>query len=225
MFSKNLFIGAAVLVALVLCVMGVHAWISEHDARKDAETAAKLAQATMAESQKAIDSRDALLKQQLATLAAQQAAIQTTPQAVKIITQQIPALQSSAAPVVATKSDFTPAEQQALPDAPSYAIFTKDQAIAVAKNELQCQADRDAGATCKQDLADKSVQLKASQDEYAALKKAEKGTFLGNLVHAGKCIALSGGAAALGGYVNKSNPGVGAAIGGSAGALTCALWR
>ena len=225
MTIKNVVIGAAIVAALIICILFGRSWLSEHDARKDAEAAAKIAQASIATSQKAIDDRDALLKTQQASLAAQISAIKSTPQAVKVITQQIPAIANTPAPVVVDKTQLTPTEQKALPDAPSYAIFTQDQVEAIAKNELQCKSDDLALSVCKADIADETAKFSAAESEAADWKKAAKGTFWGNFFHATKCIGLSAGAAAVGGLVDKQNPGAGAAIGAGAGALTCTLWR
>src|ERR1019366_6551395 len=174
------------------------------------------------------------------------AAVTTPQQAVKIITQYLPAptaatgappgpSAASAAPAAAqpipviAANELDQAVRDQLPPAPSYVILTPDQAEAVAKNDLVCEADRHSLAACSVQLAD-STQIAALND--AKAKKYEQalkgGTVLQRVGRVLKYTACAGGGAAIGALAtrNSSTPTqLGSVSAGAAGGvIACSLF-
>lgn len=210
--------GCAVLVLALVAIMATH----EHDLRVRADAR--------------IAARDADDAQNQKSAAREAAAITGTPQAVQTIIRYVPMPSAplaavpmkSSAPNSATspapapapevpqvvevrKSDFSPEAQQQIPDAPSYAVLTEDQSVAVARQLVQCKADQASLQTCRQDKADLQTVVKG-------------GTFWRRLGRKAKCLAVSGGASALGAWADKQQPARGAMLGATAGGVACEIF-
>ena len=221
--------GAVVAVGLVLAG---RAYLDEHDARLKAESQTAVLQKTIDQSQQTINQAkadqakvDADLKSQLAAIAAQRTIVVTPQQAAVDVSKIIPNLATSPVtvqPVAATPT--APATQQlvvAAADIPAFQQFKLDCDESNAK--LNACALTTADQKTRLDATDS--QLKATATERDTWEKAARGTFWSRLCHTAKCLGLSAVGGAIGGAVDKANPGIGGAIGAGAGAITCEVIR
>ena len=209
-----------IVLALILAVCGVmaaYSAIKSHDAQVQAAAQIKADEAIKAEKDKAIADRDAQLKDYQGAIAAQQAKVQTSAGAVQVIEHYLPAPTGSLPEaVVAQKADLPASVASKLPDAPSYVIETQQEAVAVAKGALQCDADTRALNTCQADLKDTRANLLAEGNEVSTLQIEVKGGTKWHRFKTGLKHSLCGGAAVGAAMAaGKSNAQNGAIAGGS----------
>ena len=213
-----------IVLALILAVCGVmaaYSAIKSHDAQVQAAAQIKADEAIKAEKDKAIADRDAQLKDYQGAIAAQQAKVQTSAGAVQVIEHYLPAPTGSLPEaVVAQKADLPASVASKLPDAPSYVIETQEEAVAVAKGALQCDADTRALNTCQADLKDTRANLLAEGNEVSTLQIEVKGGTKWHRFQTGLKHSLCGGAAVgtailIGDRAGKSNAQNGAISGGA----------
>lgn len=209
-----------IVLAIVIAVcgaLGCYSAFKSHDAQVRAEAQIKSDEALKAEKDKAIADRDTQLKQYQEAIAAQQARVTTDAQAVQVIDHYLPTAPGSApGAVVAQRADLSPAMAAKLPDAPSYVVETGDEAVAIAKGALQCDANTKTLNTCQADLKDTRANLITDSDEIKTLQIEVKGGTKWHRFKTGLKHSLCGGAAVGSAILaGKSNAQNGAVAGGA----------
>lgn len=227
--SKWLAIGLGIALAVCIVIIGKVAY-DEHQALQNANAVTATTQAainTLVQNMAARDKADSA-QQSAAKVAA--ANVKTSADAAQVIVRYVtvpvpasPTAAPAAAPVqVVTKQDFTPQEQAKLPDSPSYAVETQDAATQVAKQLIQCTADKTSLNACHADLVDSSSALAAEKMQAATWEAAAKGgTKMHRFLKFAKCAAFAGGGAAV--TVAAGEP-KWAGIGAVAGVTACQLF-
>lgn len=221
--------------AVVLGAAFLRGWMLEREARNSAEAFSQQQEALIAELNKSAEASRAQDEAYRAGKSAQAASVTTPQQAVKIITQYLPAPRTApdASPAPQVAIPVVPAEQldaavrAELPAAPSYAILTPDQTEAIAKNDLECDADRHSLAACSQELADANQARQLTAAEAARWKQTAKGgTLLQRIGRVLKLSVCSAGGAAIASYAtnNSSSQYAAVASGAAAGAIACSLF-
>lgn len=171
--ERKVILVLAIVIAAGVGFAGMQA-VKAHDAALVATTQQQADAALKAEKAKGIADRDAMQASYEQRIAAQQAAVKTSAQAVQVIDHYV-TTPEAAQPVVVQKEQLTQAEQAKLPDAPSYVVTTQQQSIDTAKKLLQCDADGSALSVCRSDLADTKTQYSIVSKEAATWEDAAKG--------------------------------------------------
>lgn len=226
------FLISCVLVSLAVFVHGCH---RQTQLLTTAETASRETDHQIAAADAVIAARDRATAAATVQLTRQEEVIHTPQQAVKVLVRYLPAPaapagsavppESPAAPVTVERAELSPALQATLPAAPSFTLFTPAQTVAVARDELRCDATTRQLATCQADAVDLHSQLAAAEGETKAWRTAARGgTRLARLGRVLKLVACAGAGAGAGALVDRHAPAIGSAIGGSAAVATCSLF-
>ena len=189
----------ALVIAGALIFVG-RMWLQEHDARLQADTQVKTAQAAIdtLKQQQSVIAQAA--KVQIVTLREQAATVQTPVQAVQAL-QKDPEVKT-VLPTLET-----------VPDAPD---MVKVNALDLFKGVNQCEQDAVTATSCTKEL-DIQKQIDTQKDvEITALKK--KPGFFKRLLKGAKVVGCSAAGGYLGGLTKNPQ---GAAIGAAAGAGVC----
>lgn len=221
----------ASIAAVVVLALAFRSWLSEHDARINAESTVTAqsqiiedAQAKISAAKQSEAQNQSNLAEQLKAIAAQRTVIVTPQQAAQAIPAIIPNLpqpvevQSVPATPTAPPTQNLVIPQADIPAFQSYKLDCDQKGVELSACKLTTDNTR-------VQLAATADQLKATEIERDAFKKAAHGTFWSRLGHSAKCIGLSGLGGAAGAYFDKQNGGRGGAIGAGLGAITCELWR
>jgi hypothetical protein len=198
----------AVILVLALFALGFHEWIREHDARVQAEAAAKQAQGTIVDLQKQRDTLTAAAKQRddaaAATIAAlsRAAAAQTTPKQIAAwLPKQIPVPQPVTVQIpAANPANPAPPAIASIPEADLAPL--KDFIVQAKTCAVELPNARQDVSSCQQQLKLAGEQLSAAQNEAASWKKAAKGTFWGRVKHDVKWFAVGAAAGAIAGLAH-----------------------
>jgi hypothetical protein len=223
------------LIVVTLAAAFLRGWMLERDARNSAEEFSKAQTAKISELGQAAKASQAQDEAYRAGKSVEAASISTPQQAVKIITEYLPASPTdphapqaplSSIPVVPAE-DLDAAVRAELPAAPSYAILTPAQAEAIAKNDLACDADRHSLSACSLQLADADQATKIAEAEAGKWEKAAKGGTLlkriGRVLKLSACSAAGSAIAAAATHGSNSEyPAV--AAGAASGAIACSLF-
>lgn len=224
-----------ILFVLVIGALFLHGYLAEKAASAQADTFAKAKDAQVDQLSQQLSASKAEASTYQAQMAKAAAKVTTPQQAVKIITRYLPAQPTPAgAPSPAAEAipvipanELDKAALDQLPPAPDYAILTPDQAVAVAKNDLQCEADRHSLTACTQ-------QLTTSQ-QISALNKAEAGKYkqalaggtikqrIGRELKSAGCSAAG---AVIAAFASRGSPSQypATAAGAAGGAIVCSLF-
>jgi hypothetical protein len=160
---------AAVVTALVLCVVGGRMWLEEHDARLRAEESSKAQQAVQADAraeiaaiQKQMADRDAAYQAQLQTLNTKFSQAASPDQIAQLVTQLMGLKQPiqilTPAPT-AQNPNPQPVAQVPLVDAPQAKAYLQD-----------CEECKAARVKLQADVADREQQMAAAQKQIDSLK-------------------------------------------------------
>jgi len=225
--------GVAVIVLLVLAG---RAWLAQHDANLAADSAKGASAPVIAAAQKQIDAAKADAAKAASDRDAQLAAIErqrkvpVTPQTfVAELPKTIPSLPE---PVTVVSSSATSSEKPAETGSKAAAggvLIPAADLQALQNYKLDCDATGVKLDACQKianaqlaELAASHTQLQAVIAERDADERVLKGgTFWHRLLQTTKCVAISGGAAAAGAWVDKSQRARGAAIGAVTGTVVC----
>jgi hypothetical protein len=225
------------LAALLVAGLFLRGWMAERDARNTAEAFAK-AQTVKADALAAqiSASKDSAAAYE-AGKAAAAAAITTPQQAVKIITQYLPAPpaapgEAAPAPVaipIVSANELDADLRAKLPPAPSYAILTPDQSEAIAKNDLACDAAQHSLAACSVQLGDETQIAALNQAKADKFEQAMKGgTWKQRVGKVLKSAACAGGGSAIAALATRSSPAStqfgSVAVGAAGGAIACSIF-
>lgn len=249
--SSNLwkFIGGA--LALVFIVVAACGWLQEHDARLKAEAAQTAQKQVIEQAQKSIDAAKADqertandLKAQLAAIEAEKQKPVTPAQFVVDLSKLIPNLPQPAAvatapvPAPSAPGALSAAAKPAQPGettpsaAPEVVEIPAADLSSLRNYSLNCQAASARLDACTNTSADLQTQLTGTTAQLNAETRtaqiwertAKGGTFWTRLKGGLKCVAISGGGAALGAWADKKQPAVGAAVGVAAGEVGCRIF-
>jgi hypothetical protein len=231
------------IVALVLCAMFVRGWMAERDARNSADAFAKAQTAKADVLARQITVSQVQADDYRAIMAGESASVTTPQQAVKIITQYLPAPPAApstpgeaAAPAaealpipIVAANELDQLVRDQLPPAPSYAILTPDQTEAIAKNDLACDADRHSLAACTVQFADETKIAALNQSKADMYDQALKGgTWKQRVGRVLKYTGCAAGGAAIGALATRNSPTgtqLGSVSAGAAGGvIACSLF-
>jgi len=223
--------GIVAVIAVTVIVLAARFWLQEHDGRLKAEATQAAQQQVIDASQKIIDKAKADqaqtasdLKAQLAAIANQRTVIVTPQQAAAAIPSFVPNLpqpvQVQTVPATAT----SPATEAL--------IIPQADIPAFQKYKLDCDESSARLLACNKDAVNFQAELSAGQDQFKAMTKerdqwrtaAKGGSLLHRLGRKAKCLAISGGASALGAWADKQQPARGAMIGATAGGVGCEIF-
>lgn len=221
--QRKLEIGLAVVVTLAAAVF-LHGWLQAREANNNAEVHSQVLEQTVAEKNHDLEARDAHLAAYLDKVDQQVAALKTPQQAVKVIELHVPT-PAGQEPIIIQRSDLSAKVQAETPDSPGYALMTSDEVQAIAKDQLKCEADRNALLTCKADATDLREIISAKDREVQLWKTAASGGSkwqrFGRVL---KSVGCGAGGAALGSVVTRGNQPTGAAVGAAGGVVACSLF-
>jgi hypothetical protein len=239
MTLREKFIAAAAIVLFVLVIFGYRAWLAEHDARTKAESVQDAQQTLIdeathrAEAAKADAAKVASdLQAQLAAIEAEKKQPVTAPQFVVDLNKLIPNLPQ---PAVVVQPPATTRVVNGKPETvqPPLVVQIPSADLQDLKAyKLGCDANAVSLSACYKTAADEVAQLSAAEVELAAIAKdrdawktaAGKGNLWHRLGKRVKCLAIVGGASALGAWADKQQTYRGAAIGATAGGVGCELF-
>lgn len=222
------------LLAVLCIALAVAIAVHEHDLRIRADEAQKAGDAQLralsAQQDAANKSRDA----QLAALEAQRSMPATPQQIVIDASKLFPGLPQPlvAAPLAAAAPTPHSAGGATAEPAPR---ATADVSGGVLIPAADLQAMQNFGVTCQEngikasacalDLAAEQQKVQVVEKQRDAAVAAYKGgTFLQRLGKKAKCIAISGGASAVGAWADKRQPARGAVIGVALGGVGCEIF-
>jgi hypothetical protein len=239
MTLREKLLAAAGVILFVLLLFGFRAWMEQHDARIKAEStegaqlqligqAQKQAEAAKADAAKVASD----LKAQLAAIEKQKQQPVTAPQFVVDLNKLLPNLPQPVTVVqVPTETKAANGETKAGPPETVVQIPGADlQDLKAYK--LDCDASAAKLDACVKISGDTVAQLNASKAEFDLMAKdrdnwkvaAGKGSIFQRIGRRMKCLAVVGGASALGAWADKDQPYRGAAIGATAGGVGCELF-
>jgi hypothetical protein len=203
-------------ILLLVLVLGVYLYHEHALGLARTQTKADSQEQVIKENAATIAQREAALQQYMVAVQKQIAAVTSIKQAAPIIQTITP---QQPAPVIVPAAQMPQQIQQQLPNSPSYTVLTEQQSVDVAKFKLLCDATGKQLETCTENTATLQNSLKTSRQESAGWEQEAKGSFW---KRAGNC-ALRGGAGGVGGALSGKVQNVG--IGAGIGLATCLVWK
>ena len=239
MTLREKLIAAAAVVLLVLMIFGFRAWLAERDARTKAESvqAAQQQVIDQAKSQADAAKADAAkvatnLQAQLTAIEAQKQQPVTAPQFVVDLNKLLPNLPQPAVVVQPPATTQVVNGKPEIVQPPPVVQISSEDLMGLRNYKLSCDANSASLTACQLTAADQAMQVKAAETELTAMTKerdtwktaAGKGSILQRVGKRVKCLAITGGASALGAWADKQQPARGALIGATAGGVGCELF-
>lgn len=239
MTLREKFLAAAGVLLFVLLVFGFRAWMEQRDARVKAEATEAAQQQVIDQARKQADAAKADAAKVAADLKAQLAAIEkrkrepvTAPQFVAGLNELLPNLPAPVQ-IVQQPTETKTANGETKPGPVETVVQIPSADLKDLKAyKLDCDAAGAKVTACQKTLADTIAQGNATQVEFDAMTKdrdmwksaAGQGSIWQKLGKRVKCLAVVGGASALGAWADKQQPVRGAAIGATAGGVGCELF-
>lgn len=212
----------AALFAMLVALCGLAGVLSvrQGKALAGAQAFSAAQQQIVDQAQKRMDQREADWQKQRAEWERERAAIQTAPQAVRVIEKYVPQTTGQSVPDVKPEQ-IAPEVRQNLPNAPSYVVKTTQAEVETAKAVQAGQQCASALQKCEKDAADLRTQAGANKSDRDNWRETAQGGSTSKRTARVGLISLCGAGGAAAGAIRGSK---GAAIGSFVGAVACAIW-
>lgn len=150
-------LGVCLILVLALGFLG-YSWAQMWKAQVMTEAKVE----AISQAQQVRTQKDQAQQQQAQTA---KAAVKTSSDAVKVITQYVPVKVPSGQPaaIETTRPELSTTLQQELPNSASYTVMTQEQSVGVGQALIQCRADYASLQVCKQNYADEQQKTVAYQ--------------------------------------------------------------